>query len=505
MTLLKQKTIRPSKRGLTFSDISLGDIGQKFTYVVDKEQQQLTIYKSDTADTTNSGTFSRKQRGDTYIPLVDIRSQKAQIFDDADYLLINIYHDRIVVEAYAETAESKMDTTSKARFHPDSPDFIKLGETTMHADDFAHVRRFSPEDIIDIITDRVSYEEASTLAEQVPIALEITEFFCGAGVMSQGLKDAGFTTTLAIDFNAPALATYQTNFPETVTKCQDIDGFNQFREVITPIIVGGPPCQGFSNANRMSHYLDNPKNQLVKAFVTTIKQSKSCKVFVLENVPQILTAGNGYFRDEIINQLPDYEITYGILDASDYGTAQARKRAIFIGSKIGEIDLPNATHGTALDSKQTIQEAFHGLTDDLPNQKDYSKPRPDTVERMRHVPQGGNWEQIPNDLKNAKMVSGKTQSTVYKRLDASKPSITIVNPRKSLITHPTENRIVSIRECARLFDLPDTFQFVGSLSEKQQQIANGVPARLARAIGLQIRKVIERFNQSLTPNALISN
>lgn len=239
-------------------------------------------------------------------------------------------------------------------------------------------------------------------------------------------------------------------------------------------------------------FLDNPNNFLVREFIKAVKRNDNCKVFVMENVPQILTAGDGAFKNEILSELSDFDISYGVLNSADYGSAQMRKRAIFIGSKIGKIELPKPFVTPA--NYKTVREAFEDIEATTPNQCDYSKPKADTVKRMSFVQQGGNWQDIPDAYKNAKMLSGKTHSSVYRRLSEDQPSTTIVNPRKSLITHPTENRILSIRECARLFDLPDKFTFKGSISAMQQAVCNGVPAKLGAAIAKVVRVAIEQFN-----------
>ncbi len=101
---------------------------------------------------------------------------------------------------------------------------------------------------------------------------------------------------------------------------------------------------------------------------------------------------------------------------------------------------------------------------------DFTKPKLSTIERMQTVPEGGNWLDFPDEFK----ITGKTHSSVYRRLAWDQPSITIANPRKSNLTHPAENRILSVRECARLFGQKDDFIFKGSLSSMQQQVCNAV-------------------------------
>jgi len=124
----------------------------------------------------------------------------------------------------------------------------------------------------------------------------------------------------------------------------------------------------------------------------------------------------------------------------------------------------------------------------------------DTIQRMAHVPQGGNWRNIPIHLLPKSMLKGDTHSSVYKRLASDKPSITITNPRKSLITHPELNRTLSIRECARLFSVKDDFIFKGKLESMQQMICNAVPKKMAQAIPRTIKNAIIEHNSKVARN-----
>ena len=215
---------------------------------------------------------------------------------------------------------------------------------------------------------------------------------------------------------------------------------------------------------------------------------KSLKVFVIENVPQIVTKG-AKFIQELKDSMSDFEITIKKVDASKYGCAQRRERAIIIGSKIGKIELPDSI----LAPVRTVRDALKGITPDSPNQQDYSKPSPATVERMSYVPQGGNYLNIPEHLRTK-----GTHSNLYRRLEWDNTCITLTNVRKSLILHPEDNRIPTIRELARLTGLfPDKngkeFEFFGSLANMQQMLANAVPLELSTVIAQTIRKQFEKY------------
>lgn len=525
---IKAKKIKKSvqRGGITFSDAEMMDIHSKYEYVIDTKNNKVIIMKENeekkSTDKAGKGTVSRKKVGDKFIPLIDIRNKEANaIFNEFEYLKVLIYDEQIIVEGYSDEAkESKKTFTnniaslfkgknksitkekSKTNKILSIQEFLDEKQKTVFAFSRKQFNQAVGQQLSFGLDWNISIEEmipedyrhcynTSEIKEQLPIAMKIASFFSGAGLMDEGFKQAGFDIVFALEKNPEAVETYRYNHGDHIL-CDDIQTFDKNLMENAPVVIGGPPCQGFSAANRQTNYLDNPNNFLVKAYIETIKANENCKVFVLENVPQILTAGDGHFKDEIINSLSEFEISYGILSAAQFGCAQDRKRAIFIGSKIGKIELPEPMY--TKDNYKTVGEALAGITEDMPNQQDFSKPKTDTALRMSYVPQGGNWQDIPDELKTNRMLSGNTHSSVYKRLDENKPSITIANPRKSNITHPRKNRILSIRECARLFGLPDTFTFKGKLSAMQQQICNGVPVELAKAIGKKIKIAIEQFN-----------
>jgi DNA (cytosine-5)-methyltransferase 1 len=298
--------------------------------------------------------------------------------------------------------------------------------------------------------------------------------------MDLGFIKQGFEIVWANDFEKAACDTYRKNIGEhihhgDITKVQiheipDCDG-----------VIGGSPCQGFSNANRQTNFLDNPKNFLVREFIRVVK-GKNPKFFVLENVPKLITAGDGMFLEEIKQELDEYHIEVKILNAADYGAAQKRKRAILIGCKDGIILHPEPTHLV----HRTVGECFEGLQDDIPNQKDITKSKELAYKRMKYIPQGGNWKYVPKELWSESW-GDSTHSNIHRRLHLNEPSTTLANFRKAYITHPTEDRILSVREAARIQGFPDDFVFDGTLSEKQQMVANAVPVELSEAIAKQIK------------------
>lgn len=310
--------------------------------------------------------------------------------------------------------------------------------------------------------------------------------FSGGGGLDLGFKQAGFDLILSTDFNKDCCKTLEQNFNHKII-CDDVDNL-KLNKGITDIVVGGSPCQAFSNANRQngSKLLDNPKNSLVLSYIHKIKKINPL-VFVYENVPQVLTASDGLFIKEFKERLPDYHIEVKVLNAYDYGVAQLRKRAIFIGSRIGIIKHPEPQN-----TYLTINDAFNDLNDNIFNQLDRRNSKEETIHKISYIPQGGNWENLPEKYK-INLSRSKTQSNLYSRLHNDKPSNTLVHFGKSIIIHPNENRIISIREGARIQGFPDDYIFVGTLNEKIQMVANAVSVPLAKAIAVHIKKEMDNY------------
>ncbi|MGD7046952.1 DNA cytosine methyltransferase [Rossellomorea marisflavi] len=309
---------------------------------------------------------------------------------------------------------------------------------------------------------------------------KVISLFSGAGGMDLGFVNAGFEIVWAIDFEKEACETYKNNLGDHIV-CEDISTVNTDDLPDCDIIIGGSPCQGFSNANRKTNFLDNPKNFLVREYLRVVKDKRP-KVFVLENVPRLISAGEGKFLKEIKEQLYEYHIEVKVMNAVDHGVAQKRRRAILIGSRIGRVFHP------ANDSKvKTVSEALENIPKDAPNQSEYRSSRETTIQKIRLIEQGRNAHSLPESYN----ISPNTHQNVYRRLHPNEPSHTLAHAGKSVMIHPTEDRIISIREAARIQSFPDDFTFYGDLNSKYQQLANAVPPKMAEDIANEIIKYIK--------------
>ena len=267
--------------------------------------------------------------------------------------------------------------------------------------------------------------------------------------------------------------------------------------------------------------MDDPRNKLFFEYIRFV-QNIHPKVIMIENVRGLLTRDNGYAINRIKDILgaEEYNISYAILDASEYGVPQNRKRAIIIGIKkdyknvyfnfqnivkkgkttvddaIGELYLfENCKDGdkTINTPANTPLRRYYRRKDNIIKDHDIVYPAEKVQERIKHVPQGGNWQYVPEELwpNNRK----NRHSSAYKRLDPKTQSCTIdTGNAHSNYFHPLYDRIPTIRESARLQSFPDEFEFQGPRGSKYRQIGNAVPPLLAKAIAEEIKKILKNEN-----------
>jgi DNA (cytosine-5)-methyltransferase 1 len=379
---------------------------------------------------------------------------------------------------------------------------------------------------------------------------KVVSLFSGAGGLSRGFSDR-FSIEIAVDNDRYAAATFKANFPMTKVICDDIDNIDWCKELAEidlktndiDVVIGGPPCQGFSKGNRQTNGLNNPLNILWKSYFKVVRTLQP-SWFVMENVQGLWFIDNGKTRNEILHVFEEigYHVETAHLMATDFGVPQSRLRTFFVGNREGFM-FPFPKPRCAKDKYTTVGEAILG---DLPSlespdgkiiegdfwKSDYAgsprsqyqdiircgcsevtnhvtvKSSEEVRKRWKDIPPGGNWSDITTKNREGwRNVSDEelykvSHSNLYKRLDPNKPSITIANFRRSMICHPLEDRIISIREAARLQSFPDDYIFIGSKGAQQQMVANAVPPLLGRAIAQQLYYVIrgwihvERFGSS---------
>jgi len=340
------------------------------------------------------------------------------------------------------------------------------------------------------------------------------DLFSGAGGMSLGFVQAGFKSIYAVENNKWAAETYRENFGDHVD-IRSIEEIERFPKAT--LIVGGPPCQGFSKLGKQLE--DDPRNQMWRYFLKAVEQVEPL-VFVIENVPEILKSAEFVEIKRKAESL-GYILEADILHAADYGVPQKRRRAIIIGSKIGKPILPKPTHRNpkALDLLSidlepwvTVREAFEGIAS-KPNNENWHIGRNPTelsMARYKCIPEGGNRFDLPEELKPNCWKRKTTGSTdVFGRLRWEEPSLTIrtefFKPEKGRYLHPEEHRPITHREAARLQTFPDDFIFVGSRIEVAKQIGNAVPCKLANAIALSVKELLGNNRENIKENELVNS
>ena len=347
--------------------------------------------------------------------------------------------------------------------------------------------------MIEAPPDPVSVPDAQA-TRSVPVGT-LLDLFAGAGGMTAGFVAAGFDPVFAVEIDAAAARTYATNFGAHV-HAGPIEDVSQFP--ITEVIIGGPPCQGFSPLGRdRDHGSRATLNTLWKEYLRAVQQTRP-KVFVIENVPEFLKSSQFLaFLSEFSTQedLADYEVEYQVLNAADYGVPQRRRRGIVIGSRVGAPIWPSKTHGPEAIPPMpyaTVRDALEGIPLEPTNAEMHWSRNPTqmSLDRYDAVPEGGNRFDLARnrpDLLPACWANKPTGTTdVFGRMWWDRPSFTIrtefFKPEKGRYLHPTANRSITHREAARLQSFADDFVFTGSRIEIARQIGNAVPPRLAEAV-----------------------
>lgn len=337
----------------------------------------------------------------------------------------------------------------------------------------------------------------------------VIDLFCGCGGLSQGFLEAGYDVLLGIDKWQDAVSTFNFNHKNSkgiVADLLDLEPCQVSKQEgikKIDVIIGGPPCQGFSIAGK--RIVEDERNQLYKTFVKFVNHYKP-KAFLMENVPNIMSIGNGAIKNQIIDDFEKlgYNVSNKILWASDYGVPQNRKRAFFIGLKNGvEFEFPKAT---TQKSKITSEEAISDLpefsmSDGSPYLNDVNSKfqknvrngnkvvfnhqitehKEKTINIISMVPDGGNYKDLPEELHSTRKVN-----IAWTRLNSKKPSFTIDTGHNHHF-HYKFNRVPTARESARIQSFRDDFIFLKGKTSQLKQIGNAVPPLLAKEIALSLK------------------
>jgi DNA (cytosine-5)-methyltransferase 1 len=381
------------------------------------------------------------------------------------------------------------------------------------------------------------------------------DLFSGAGGITEGFRMAGYECLYANDSMPEAMETFRHNHPEAWGECRNIELVKpvdiraklRIKKGAMDVLVGGPPCQGFS-INAPERFLTDPRNKLFKDYVRFLEEFEP-KAFLFENVPGLLSLGDGKVLERILREFErlDYHVTVKILFSAHYGVPQERWRLILLGSKYSEIQPPEPTHYAAgrayfrggggvltfrlTDSDKqrllpavTVGEAIGdlprlqmgegaetiGYTAAAASEYALSLRNPDGVtfnhfaaklskqnaERMKHVKPGGSWRDIPHHLlpKGMQRARKSDHTKRYGRLRNDRLAGTVMtkcDPHWGTVFLPDQERSLTVREAARFQSFPDSYQFLGPRVSQYEQVGNAVPVLMAKAIAMQIRAHLE--------------
>jgi DNA (cytosine-5)-methyltransferase 1 len=370
--------------------------------------------------------------------------------------------------------------------------------------------------------------------------LTAIDLFCGAGGLSEGFRQAGFHVLAGQDYDEQAGATFAATHHEARFVGGPIENVTPQQLLkaagVKPgeidVIVGGPPCQGYSVYNHQRGESD-PRASLFKQYLRIVEGIKP-RWLVMENVTGITSIAGGGIVREIhagMKQL-GYRVDMRILRAEEYGVPQERRRVFIIATRTdAPILFPEPTHGPNLEPFVTVWDAISDLPPlkngddrgpqpyggapansyqallrgDCARATNHSAPRLSRIneERMHHIPPGGSWRDIPFELLPAGMKRAKRSDHTKRygrprQTDLACTILTKCDVHWGAYIHPTQDRSFTVREAARLQSFPDFFEFKGSRTEQYVQVGNAVPPLLGKRVA-ETLLAADSLNRSTGP------
>ena len=350
----------------------------------------------------------------------------------------------------------------------------------------------------------------------------VIDLFAGVGGMSLGFEQCGFDVIVANEYDPEIAAAYKKNHPTTDMIVGDITTldlesvFGKHQGKVD-VVIGGPPCQGFSQKGKRKTIHDE-RNFLFKYYVRVVDLLKP-KYFVMENVPNLLTAEGGYFYKEITELFNSmgYNLNATVMNASEYGVPQNRRRAVIIGKRgsaapamplpinsritiwdaIGDLAFLSSGEGTETQQYRIAPvsdyaRSLRGTSEVLHNHV-ATKHSPLALERLALIPPNCGKEVLPKEHLTKSIYSG-----TWTRMGKDEISVTITTrfdtPSSGKFTHPYLDRAITVREAARIQSFPDSFVFYGTKGAQMKQVGNAVPPMLANAIARTIFNDLEASN-----------
>ena len=479
-----EKHIKKSKRGLTFSfrETEHLRIGSSYDYLITKQGIRIV------ASEKGRYKVSRKRNGSSWSPLIDLRNKEVlETIAKLGDIRLSIMDDAILV--------SKADAKGIVlQFARPSLAHVRKVVGLSDAQAVSSVLEGAQISLDEYLASCRSPLDVTRIYQDLPDVYTVVSLFSGAGLLDWPFfKDERFNIQYAIDYDAGACETYRENIGDHIV-CGDVhkaftpDGFPQDKAVAgsPDVIIGGPSCKPFSNANRHTRLEDHPDSDLLMQYMRIVEKLNP-KVFAIENVPEVLTACDGSYYAAVQEKAESfgYELVSSIVQDWKVGGYTTRKRAVIVGSRIGKPSLSSIglVHGM-----HNAGDALGKVDPTWANYGDISTSSEMTRKRMSFVPQGGNYTSIPEEYRTE---SKNRHSCTYRRLAWNEPAPTITNWRKPPLIHPLEDRTLTVAEAKALQGLPKDFRVCGTLGQKQQQIGNCVPVAIGRYIKSCLLRMLE--------------
>ena len=469
--------IKVSKRGLTFSfkENETFKPGTRYRYIVDLDKSEVLLLPDE------NGKYKFSKKGTANKPLVDLRNEEIRsAMSMGRFMEVEIMDDRIVVHIIK--ANVNIDTLTQTELS----ELLKRENTVTFTVDKDALNK-NNEALSDML--RASGLFSTKTRTDIEYVFDTISLFSGAGLLDYPFfKDGSFDLKFAVDFDESACETYKENIGDHIL-CMDIRELNEKDVPDTELVIGGPCCQGYSNANRAGNTAqDISKRLLIDDYIRIVK-AKQPLMFVIENVPQFVTKDCGMYLERVFSELSDYNVTYSIVNDYEVGGYTKRNRMILVGSQkqVGKVVIPDVE----LSAKKTAGDALRKVSSDWYNYDDVTYSSENTMKKMAQVRPGHNYRDIA-ELKHL-----DRHSNIYRRLSYDEPAVTITNWRKCCLMPPVGNRILSVAEAAALMGLDKGFKFLGTINDRQQQVGNGVTQAIANFVKSIVKNALYGYVNSL--------
>jgi DNA (cytosine-5)-methyltransferase 1 len=355
--------------------------------------------------------------------------------------------------------------------------------------------------------------------------MTVIDLFAGCGGFSLGFSQAGFNVRTAVEFDPDIAETYRKNHADTHVIVSDVRNVDIFQKGDSDIIIGGPPCQGFSMAGARirTGFVDDPRNYLFRRYIEIVSAVRP-RMFVIENVKGLCTFRNGAVLNEIMERFsalsPPYYVYPRLVNTQDFGIPQKRERLLLIGTlrPIEDIDalwawtraelvvedahcfdsvsvwdaignLPPAVWDRTVSNPAPQSRYQHSLAtaDTVLHNHTRSRHSALAVDRMCRVGNGQDASALNEPINSI-------YGGAYGRLCWDRPAPTITTrfdtPAAGRFTHPDENRTLTPREAARIQSFPDDYVFYGKRTSVCRQIGNAVPPKISYFLARFARTVL---------------